>query len=72
MAFVLVAAGSAAGAGLLPRFEVAAQADVVHMSNIRADPDDDACAFAVAILAAEAVSALRPHGYNAVVLRPPV
>lgn len=72
-AFVLLAAGSAAGQDYFPGFEIAAQADVVHVtSNILARPDDDACAFDAAVLAAEAENALRRHGYNAVVLRPPV
>ena len=71
-AFVLLAARSVAGQDYFPGFEVAAQADVVHVtSNILARPDDDACAFDLEILAAEAESALRRHGYNTVVLRPP-
>ena len=71
-AFVLLAPGSAAGQGYFPGFKVAAKADVVHVtSNVLARPDDDACAFDADILAAEAESALRRHGFNAVVLQPP-
>ena len=74
-AFVLLAAGSAAGQNYFPGFEVAAQADVVHVTgNILARLDDDRCAFGAEILTAEAESALRRHGFNIVVLRvrPPV
>ncbi len=73
LAVVLLVPGPAAGQDYFPGFEVAAQADVVHVtSNILARPDDDACAFDAEILTAEAGSALRRHGYTAVVLRPPV
>ena len=41
-------------------------------SNILARPDDDACAFDAEILAVETESALCRHGFNAVVLRPPL
>ena len=62
-----------AGQDYFPKFDAATQADVVHVtSNLLARPDDDACAFDAEILAAEAGSALRRHGYTAVVLRPPV
>ncbi len=40
--------------------------------NILARPDDDGCAFGAEVLTAEAESAQRRHGFNAVVLRPPV
>ncbi len=72
VAFVLLAADAAAQ-DYFPGFEVAAQADVVHVtSDISARPDDDTCVLDVGVLAAEAESALRRHGYNAVVLGPPV
>ena len=72
-AFVVLVAASAAGQDYFPGFEVAAQADVVHVtSNILAPPDDDECAFGAETLAAEAGSALRRHGYNAVVVGQPV
>ena len=59
------------GADYFPGFEVAAKADVVHVtSNVLARPDDDACAFDADILAAEAESALRRNGFNVVVLQP--
>ena len=65
-------ARSAAAQDYFPGFEVAAQADVVHVtSNILARLDDDACAFDPDILAAEAERALRRNGFNAVVLEPP-
>jgi hypothetical protein len=42
-AFVLLVPGSVAGQDYFPGFEVAAQADVVHVtSHILARPDDDA------------------------------
>ena len=69
-AFVLLATGSAAGQDYFPGFEVATQADVVHVtSKILARPDDDACAFDAETLVAGAENALRRHGFNAVVLR---
>ncbi len=72
-AFVVVAVHSAAGQDYFPGFEGAALADVVHVtSNFLARPDDDACIVDAEILAADAENALRRHGFNAVVLRPPV
>ena len=41
-------------------------------SNILARPGDDACAFDAEIVAAEAAGALCRHGFNSVVLRPPL
>ncbi len=71
VALVLLAAVAAAQ-DYFPGFAGAAQADVVYVaSNIVARPDDDACVLDAEVLAEEARSALRRHGYNAVVLRPP-
>ena len=46
LTFVLLVPGPAAGQDYFPGFEVAARADIVHVtSSIVARPDDDACAF---------------------------
>ena len=72
VAFALLAADAAAQ-DYFPGFEVAARADVVHVtSDIFARPDADTCVFDAEVLAAEAGSALRRHGYNAVLLGSPV
>lgn len=72
-AFVLLATALAARQDYFSGFEVATQADVVHITGqILARPDDDACAFDAEILVVEAESALHRHGFNAVVLQTPV
>ena len=72
-AFVLLVPGPAAGQDYFPGFEVAAEADVVHVtSNILARTDDDAAHSMRRSSPAEAESTLRRHEFNAVVLRPPV